>query len=303
MTVMMTVDLLQALGSCGGYVDTFRHRFPESNYPDGVEITPEVCVANADGFDWSWAAEVMLTPPSYRQWRDRVSPDGDEARALRQEREALRRERREWTAAWRERGGESDAIPSRNTTEEQRAAWTEANQRFDAREREVVQRINTHSAQVFGELFAVPDNRSERVLRDHAYVEEVRESRRTSAWTTQINQASETRATIERDTRERDNLTRRIKANRDRLPEQEAAAREATIKLNEYRVERANRQVQAAAEALERLQAVAKERADELAASLAASSAESAAEEANGEANGEATDASSETTAEPVAAS
>jgi cell division septum initiation protein DivIVA len=77
----MTRDLLSALGSCGGYVETFDRLFPADEHPDGVEVTAEVCVQYADEFDWAWAADVMLTQEAHSVWSDAVYYSGRTARA------------------------------------------------------------------------------------------------------------------------------------------------------------------------------------------------------------------------------
>lgn len=53
----VTVRMLKAKGACSNQVELFK-----SLFPNGVEVTEEVCVANADNFDWNWAANNLLTP-------------------------------------------------------------------------------------------------------------------------------------------------------------------------------------------------------------------------------------------------
>lgn len=57
----MTKNMLRELGSCGPYVRKFGETFPEERFPDGVEITEDVCAEYTDAFDWNWALQVMLT--------------------------------------------------------------------------------------------------------------------------------------------------------------------------------------------------------------------------------------------------
>lgn len=88
----LTLNMLREFGSCGSYLRTFGDLFPQSDerYTHGVEVTREVCVANASNFDWAWAAEVMLTTKAQREYytiRDSNDRDyrhygrGDERRA------------------------------------------------------------------------------------------------------------------------------------------------------------------------------------------------------------------------------
>lgn len=56
----LTRATLQELGSCGPYVRTFSSAFPQETYPDGIEITQEVCAQHYRDFDWSWAESRLL---------------------------------------------------------------------------------------------------------------------------------------------------------------------------------------------------------------------------------------------------
>ena len=51
----VTAELLRAKYACGSQVVLF-----ESLFPEGVEITQELCVKHARDFDWSWAAKNLL---------------------------------------------------------------------------------------------------------------------------------------------------------------------------------------------------------------------------------------------------
>ena len=53
--VRVTAELLRAKYACGSQVVLF-----ESLFPEGVEITQELCVKHARDFDWSWAAKNLL---------------------------------------------------------------------------------------------------------------------------------------------------------------------------------------------------------------------------------------------------
>jgi len=60
MSKKITVELLRRLGACQEERDFFAKLFP-----DGTEVTVELCVKHAGDFDWSWAAEELLTFKAY----------------------------------------------------------------------------------------------------------------------------------------------------------------------------------------------------------------------------------------------
>jgi hypothetical protein len=68
-----THELMRDLNTCGSYYRAFCERFPTSEYPDGVEVTAEVCAANADAFDWQWAASTLLNDAGEREWNQLTS--------------------------------------------------------------------------------------------------------------------------------------------------------------------------------------------------------------------------------------
>ena len=51
----VTAELLRAKDACEDQVNMF-----ESLFPEGVEITQELCVKHAGDFDWNWAAKNFL---------------------------------------------------------------------------------------------------------------------------------------------------------------------------------------------------------------------------------------------------
>lgn len=51
---------------CYTYSSRFIDRFPES----GVAVTVELAVEQAEDWDWWWAANSLLTPEGYQQWRE-----------------------------------------------------------------------------------------------------------------------------------------------------------------------------------------------------------------------------------------
>lgn len=71
----ITYTLLLYKGACREQRRLFALLFPE-----GVEITPELCVQHANDFDWTWAAENLLTKAAYitftdQRWAARLAFD------------------------------------------------------------------------------------------------------------------------------------------------------------------------------------------------------------------------------------
>lgn len=55
---VVTVELLEALGTCEDYRDLFLERFGKRP----VTVTPELCERHHDDFLWSWAVDKLLVP-------------------------------------------------------------------------------------------------------------------------------------------------------------------------------------------------------------------------------------------------
>ena len=64
----ITATILRAKDACETQVRRF-----EALFPNGVEITSELCVLHADSFDWDWAAEYLLPLDKYADYRANVS--------------------------------------------------------------------------------------------------------------------------------------------------------------------------------------------------------------------------------------
>ena len=71
----VTVALLKRKGACATQAALFTELFPK-----GVEITEEVCVNVADKFNWSWAAEKLLSEPANAEYRRATAPAYEEYR-------------------------------------------------------------------------------------------------------------------------------------------------------------------------------------------------------------------------------
>jgi hypothetical protein len=99
----ININVLQGLDACNFYLRAFARLFPQSTYPDGVEVTPELCVRYAEEFDWEWAADELLTEEGYRLYEQALN-DHPEARRLTElDRQAMndwQSERTAWSAKY-----------------------------------------------------------------------------------------------------------------------------------------------------------------------------------------------------------
>lgn len=159
----MTKELLGQLGACGDYVRTFIRLFPTSDerYADGVEITPEVCAANATDFSWSWAAEIMLTHDAYETWSRRSQ--GDEHQALYAQRDQAYQTHNDEVLAWREQNEHSYGEPNGRTSEGGRESYDAIQKKLNDAINDVEHKLNELGARVFGELFQDVTNQSSRL--------------------------------------------------------------------------------------------------------------------------------------------
>jgi hypothetical protein len=56
----ITYALLTRHGACSEQLALFARTFP-TTHPNGVEVTRELCAEHAEKFEWSWAADTLLT--------------------------------------------------------------------------------------------------------------------------------------------------------------------------------------------------------------------------------------------------
>jgi len=59
----ITLDDLDKAGACQSQRREFARLFPE-----GVEVTPDLCEKYSDVFDWEWAAENLLSPSAWAEY-------------------------------------------------------------------------------------------------------------------------------------------------------------------------------------------------------------------------------------------
>ena len=65
----ITKRLLQSKGACASQVALFAEIFPH-----GAEITEATCLSVAHKFDWTWAAQNLLSPESYAEYERVCAP-------------------------------------------------------------------------------------------------------------------------------------------------------------------------------------------------------------------------------------
>ena len=69
MSKKITTKMLTDLGACHGQIVKFNELFPE-----GANVTIELCVKHAADFDWDWAVGAFLSRPALADYRAAVAP-------------------------------------------------------------------------------------------------------------------------------------------------------------------------------------------------------------------------------------
>ena len=65
----ITLEMLEARGACKNQYKLFVRLFP-----DGVEITEELCVKHAQDLDFEWAARHLLGSPTRKAYDEAIAP-------------------------------------------------------------------------------------------------------------------------------------------------------------------------------------------------------------------------------------
>ena len=165
----MTRALLEKLGSCGDYTRVFRRLFPVEQYPLGVEVNEEVCLANHADFSWTWAVEQMLTNVGYEAYLRAYRELGDEATALNTE---FNEQVRAWRQEWNQRYNE----PDWDTGADARSAFTALKTAQNERLREAGLTETQRQARAFGRVFDQhPELRRNKVAQAEAAAVDVAE--------------------------------------------------------------------------------------------------------------------------------
>ena len=66
MATVINAKLLESLGACSSQVKAFREIFGEEEAP----LTKEIAIAYASVFDWSWAAEHLLSEGKFKAYKE-----------------------------------------------------------------------------------------------------------------------------------------------------------------------------------------------------------------------------------------
>lgn len=70
----VSAEVLRRLGACGDAVRRFKKLFGMGE----VVVTEALCLAHAGKFDWTWAAENLLSEPAWVKYQRVVGPAEDE---------------------------------------------------------------------------------------------------------------------------------------------------------------------------------------------------------------------------------
>lgn len=74
---MITVEMLKSLGACESELEVFEELFPE-----GTEVTEELCVRHALDFEWCWCSENLLSPAGFRKYNEVIEEAREEFYAV-----------------------------------------------------------------------------------------------------------------------------------------------------------------------------------------------------------------------------
>lgn len=66
----ITYALLTRHGACSEQLAMFKRTIPLDEFPNGVEVTRELCAEHAEKFEWSWAADTLLTEAASAEFDD-----------------------------------------------------------------------------------------------------------------------------------------------------------------------------------------------------------------------------------------
>lgn len=246
----MTKELLAQLGTCGDYLRKFVRTFPvtDERYADGVVVDRAICEEHADAFDWTWAKEVMLNAEGQRLFDAARDPDDDDVvRAIRDERTASHEARQRATEAWRTSHDEPYSYPTTTTSNDAQIEYRKLTEEADARDVALDERHSRHVAGTFGELFARPELRSERVVQAVKDADRERDRTERRELTTARNAVDETRRSIRYWT---DEPARQLAELNRQLPDQERHLVELEQRDRRRVVRRADDELRAALDAV-----------------------------------------------------
>lgn len=148
--MFVNIHTLTNLDACYDYRDAFDVRFP-----NGVLVTPELCVHHADEFSWGWAVEELLSYDGQRRyWQAYGADSNDEVAKLDRRREKINEDWRTFVDDWSARHNVgSDRMYWRDSVTPD--VVHEYDQRLNARadaHTDVQRLLDRIRAQIFGEL-------------------------------------------------------------------------------------------------------------------------------------------------------
>ena len=76
--MFLKIQILVDKGACEGQLKSFRTLCGNA---EGIEVTPELCVAYALDFNWDWAAQHLLRAPLEADYQAKSAPLRDDYRA------------------------------------------------------------------------------------------------------------------------------------------------------------------------------------------------------------------------------
>jgi hypothetical protein len=244
----MTYELMRELGTCGDYRSKFRELFPVSEYPQGVEITVENCVAHAQNFDWHWAIDSLLTREAAQTWRNYV--DNELHTWNSQESTRIESTHRDDVTAWREKYDEPRSYVTSGTTDESRTAFDAITQRYNAEANERNKVYSEGLARKFGELFQEPTNQNASlVAKVQAAAERLEREERRALTDAEARVATATNGIA--------SAQRELEQHTAELPRAQRALVDAKAQFTARQVERAERRAQEAVDAVTAAKAAA----------------------------------------------
>lgn len=258
MHVKMTTELLHHAGVCGSYRSTFDRLFPSTEYPDGVDVTPEVCEGVADQFDWSSARGYFLNDKGQRRHRVALNRDDAVMTSIREETEQIAHEREAALTAWQTRYGQSNPWTDWDTPDVARDAMRELEETFSQRVNANQARISQHAARAFAELVV----QSEYQRRDLNELINAAENTRARQARQELTDA-EQRVTLA--TQGIEDARRALERHTADLPLAERALITVRAAFTAAEVKRAQARAQAVIDAVTEAEKVAAEAADALA--------------------------------------
>jgi hypothetical protein len=254
----MTTELLQHAGVCGSYRQTFERLFPSTEYPDGVDVTPEVCEGVAEQFDWGSARGYFLNDTGQRRHRVALNRDNAVMTSVREAATKITEDREAAIAAWQARYDQPNPWADWDTRDDARTAFQELERTFDQRTTANNARISQHAARTFAELVVQPQYQRSDLDTLIRTAEQTRTRNARKVLTDAEHAVADARTRIEVAERDLAHWT-------EQLPNLERALIQVRATFTAAEVGRAQARAQSAADAVAEAEKIAAEAAAELA--------------------------------------